>query len=572
MDYPSQPPEIVEVDLADWQDDEFYPSTVSQHSDEQVSPSKPCPLDSLPYEIMEEIAELLFVTPGQRHFLKLFSLTCKRIRRLCAPILFRSIMVSIEYKLLPGRVFHDTGKFWLYVKQLILCGSWEADYLGPSVKHHGASFLLKKLVSRLSHLNTLFVTGFGRTPIPADISHTLLSIPTLSSFILQTWENSPHPLLAIDAHPFTTTFTSFEYRVPELARSKSVLNGEWSVLEFVTTQMSSSLVRLTLPVGVISFSAISRTCWPNLRELNLEGDCELGHGQTVDIGAVLSGMPFLRSLRVSLPQGSKSHRVVMQRARQVASFPCQDLEDLTVSFPDPDDVVYSQLPPTLRRLALRCTPRHYNHRYRFEQKTLMQLGLRSPILTAFELLSVLRRCRSELLQELELEYEEDERDEELLTNISTYFPALRILTLYRYRRRDSEVDLSAVELAQALSPLRSLRMLRLHLDHSNAPHPLSAYMPDVPPGAWCRHAELLTKTAYTLAARLASLEFVCMLSRKRWSNRWLPYRVLRSQGMDTAVELDELIPAIGHLSMLDENGPRTRAQYPALEELDYYEF
>ena len=78
-----------------------------------------CPLDSLPYEIMEEIAELLFVTPGQKHFLKLFSLTCKRIRRLCAPILFRSIMVSIEYKLLPGRVFHDTGKFWLYVKYVL---------------------------------------------------------------------------------------------------------------------------------------------------------------------------------------------------------------------------------------------------------------------------------------------------------------------------------------------------------------------------------------------------------------------------------------------------------------------
>ena len=72
-------------------------------------------------------------------------------------------------------------------------------------------------------------------------------------------------------------------------------------------------------------------------------------------------------------------------------------------------------------------------------------------------------------------------------------------------------------------------------------------MRDVPPGAWCRHAELLTKTAYTLAARLASLEFVCMLSRKRWTNRWLPYRVFRSPGMDTAVELDELIPAIDHL-------------------------
>ncbi|KAH9896075.1 hypothetical protein C8Q73DRAFT_690757 [Cubamyces lactineus] len=575
--YPDMKPEssparyirIIELDPDDWEFADESNTSPRSRNDVRWLPTGPCILDNIPQDILEEIVQVLATMPNR--YLKFFSLTCKRIRRLCKPHLFQTMRLSCESKILPGKVYHDTGDVWRHIRELTIYGSWNARFLGPLVKNHGVASVLEDFLSRLSRLNTLNLIG-SVAGIPSDVANMLLSISTLSRFILEVKLDCLHPTLPRGARLPTMTFTSFEYMVPRYSVSTPSFNGGASILQLVLEQRSSSLVHLTLPIGIISSSTLACLRWPRLRELNLQGDCDLGQGAPVAIDAILSGMPYLRSLSVLLPQGPNSRRLSLWPLQRDAPFPCQELESLAVSYADPQDSAYSQLPATLRRLSLRCTPRHYVRRYRFEEKTLIHLGLQSPILTASEVLSILRQCRSERLWELELEYEEDERDKELLASISAYFPALAVLTLYRYRRRDHSIDASAIEMAQALAPLKRLRILRLHLDFANAPHPLMCYMTNVQPGTWAAYDNTLTSTAGTFVAHVESLQLVCMLFRERRTNKWRPYKVVRGQPHGSSVQLDESITTLGHLNICDEDGPRTSAQYTTREELHLFEF
>ncbi|KAI0327875.1 hypothetical protein GY45DRAFT_1078933 [Cubamyces sp. BRFM 1775] len=300
------------------------------------------------------------------------------------------------------------------------------------------------------------------------------------------------------------TFESFEYKVPEFSTSPM------SILELVLKQSSSSLVHLSLPAGIISSSTLASLPWPRLRELDSRTTVTSEEAQSI----LPPCCPECRfcALCVLLPQGPNSHGLSLWRVQRGSPFPCQEFESMTVSYPDPQDSAYSQPPATLRRLALRHTPRHY--RYRFEQKTIDYLSLRFAILTASEVFLILCQHRSEQLQELELEYEEDGCDNELLTGISAYSAALTILTLYRYRRRDSTMGGSAADMAQALTPLRRHRILRLHLDFVNAPHLLTCYMVDIPPGTWDTFFNTFTSTACVFAAHpVFWSSFVCCSER-----------------------------------------------------------
>ncbi|TBU54747.1 hypothetical protein BD310DRAFT_935218 [Dichomitus squalens] len=57
-----------------------------------------------------------------------------------------------------------------------------------------------------------------------------------------------------------------------------------------------------------------------------------------------------------------------------ATLPWQRLRYLSVSYPDPEDEVYSHLPTTLRSLALRCWPRHYLHTLPHDAEAMNWMG------------------------------------------------------------------------------------------------------------------------------------------------------------------------------------------------------
>ena len=111
--------------------------------------------------------------------------------------------------------------------------------------------------------------------------------------------------------------------------------------------------------------------------------------------------------------------------------PLPNLERLVIAYPNPQDEIFDHLPPTIRSLSLRYCPHLDVQRSPYEYSTRFDLSLDSTAI-----LSILRRCEALELDYLELEYTTaslDQDDITLLQYISTAFPSLSSLKLFRYR-------------------------------------------------------------------------------------------------------------------------------------------
>ncbi|OSD07124.1 hypothetical protein PYCCODRAFT_799280 [Trametes coccinea BRFM310] len=215
-------------------------------------------------------------------------------------------------------------------------------------------------------------------------------------------------------------------------------------------------------------------------------------------------MPALEELCLSVaPPAGTGHALVFCSPEWHGSFPWPRLKRLVVSYPDPDDKLYSLLfiADTLQCLDLRCWPRHYIHLSPDDRVHMRQLRWRSPILTSFELLRLFGRCHSRHLTELAIEYSEDEDDLELLKNIPISFPNLETLIFYRYRRlRTDNVPIRAIGEALAFHP--RLRVVYAHLDLSGTPQPwVNCYYRNAN-DRLARHRQVLVDAARELAQGL----------------------------------------------------------------------
>ncbi|KAI0641649.1 hypothetical protein C8Q79DRAFT_284088 [Trametes meyenii] len=368
---------------------------------------------------------------------------------------------------------------------------------------------------------------------------------------------------------------SLRFSIPDYRYHPRNMPGETKLMAHLLQQLPSSLEVLYIPLDVAPLSAMTTFEWPRLRELHLKGDRRQDISTCPPMITVIARMPRLRSLSLLRAHGhaQDSPRHIIWPADKTGYSLYQELERVTISYPDPADKIYSHMPSTLQRLSLRCWPRHYIHQHRHDRKTIEdRLGWMSPILRSSELCTILQRCETPKLQELEIEYEEDADDLALLQSIPFLFPNLTSLTVIRYRGTDVS-DVPVSQIALALSGLRSLRILRIHLDFPGTPHPLSTMMPIKSFGLFEAHEELLQHSAHTFAVSLpGSLRFVCCLLRERWTNSWLPFRVMRDSGGLMSVKLDEDVTDIGDISMLDDPGPLTNDQAPQYELYPRFEF
>ncbi|OJT10629.1 hypothetical protein TRAPUB_12849 [Trametes pubescens] len=268
---------------------------------------------------------------------------------------------------------------------------------------------------------------------------------------------------------------------------------------------------------------MSKVDWPMLQTLTLEGffPTDADHWPAELLLSMFCRMPALRRLVIT---AALTHYTAT-RCCMLGSKPCavtalQRLRSITIAYPNPNDRVFSIPFPDLTHLALRDWPRHYDivaHKY-------YNRTFRSPILSATEALSILRRLQAPVLATLELVYFADEADDDLLAFIANAFPKLQHLQLHRYRSSSDET-VDHRRIARTLSAAQSLVSLRLNLDFQGDP---GEHNPDLQVSrdvlkAWCSQLSTFGWEILSALELCASLKGVALLYRGELPGMWAWY-------------------------------------------------
>ncbi|PIL28095.1 hypothetical protein GSI_09746 [Ganoderma sinense ZZ0214-1] len=332
----------------------------------------------------------------------------------------------------------------------LLCGTIPAQFLRDALR----SMPLLRSV----HLTacTLDMHGIGWDSIAA-----ILSAPQLRSFTLGTYllspREAPSDRTCTDA---LAPITTFRFDQPDLHASLLDYPAQQDTLAFVLPRLHSFLESLFLPSEVAPVAVLSQTQWPRLREFSLTGEFDLSVGYPTPLASLFSGMSGLRilNLTLALPLGVSRKRLMLWPEGHESRLPWPDLESLTLSFPDPEDRIFAHLPPSLRRLSLRCTPHHCLRLWEYMEYYYYD----SPILYSSEMLEILTKISAPLLDHLQLEYLVDSAEDDLLRCIVDKFPNVGFLEVQRFQTSLHE-SVPVATVAQRLSGLHSLHTLRAHL-------------------------------------------------------------------------------------------------------------
>ncbi len=158
------------------------------------------------------------------------------------------------------------------------------------------------------------------------------------------------------------------------------------------------------------------------------------------------------------------------------------------------------------------------------------------------MLKVLGACKSTLLEQLDIEFEEDLGDGSLFRSLPTLFPNLTVLTIHRYRSRSSEVVLvvstSGFLITNHLTDKDGCRhsfqrpfplcASSVYLDCTSASQTHrpsgSSLHPLHPPKCLIPYQHAADCSARNLAP---GVDWVCLLLRHHHINEFRPYRVVR---------------------------------------------
>ena len=324
----------------------------------------------------------------------------------------------------------------------LLCGAICASFLRDALR------AMPRL--RSVHLEAYAQEKHG---IAWDSIAAILSTPQLRRFGLMTFLLCPREAPSETQADALAPITTFRYDQRVLRSFLRTYPAQRDTLAFLLPRLHRSLESLHLPSEIAPMAALSATQWPRLRELSLSGEFRPDAEYPTPLVSLFSGMPGLRILNLAfaLPRGVTRKQLVLwpegYRHSDASQLPWPDLESLTLSFPDPEDRIFSRLPPSLRRLSLRCTPRHCLHLWEGDKYDYYS----SPILYSSEMLEILTKISAPLLDYLQLEYIADDADDDLLRCISGKFPNVRSLEIQRFlASRDSEEPVSVVSSASSL--------------------------------------------------------------------------------------------------------------------------
>ncbi|KAH9847740.1 hypothetical protein C2E23DRAFT_786971 [Lenzites betulinus] len=473
---------------------------------------------------------------GHPGSIKAVSMTCRRMRSYCAPLLFHTYLLRSSHKVkIPPEgvrpyVRHVRCITLFYpIRDLYVCG-----YFHPDDGLMGNRYVVTDDPSQfgmeldfLPALETVtFVSAAGGVPWYAI--KKCLEHPTVTSISIganSTWMCAPPPTPS-DIPPHGSRLTHLSYTPSQWRETESVLYKtdlrpiyalESSYLRALVLPMSRTAESLTLPAETAPLSEMANMDWPRLHTLSLVGRYT-DPDQCRFIPLMLLRMPNLRTLSIKVMQCEGMWRPPLLKDLPETIL---RLRSLKVSYPAPDDPIFSCIGDGLTSLSLRDSPRHYfKGRYRSDV-----LPAIFPILNASECLGILKRISAPRLLLLEIVYQADAAEDELLQYLPGAFPRLRELALHRYRAQPED-SVPYLHIARTLTAIKHLRMLYLNLDINGTPTSPAWILEDFEEdNPWSDlRDEWGLEIAKVLQPSLKSFEYVALLLHYRYEGHWAHYR------------------------------------------------
>ncbi|EJD37650.1 hypothetical protein AURDEDRAFT_188020 [Auricularia subglabra TFB-10046 SS5] len=446
-----------------------------------------------------------FSSRDPEHPLESLSMTCRRLRAVCVPILFQCMSLTDE------RDLDDI----------------------PSVLSHARIFSLRHIstprgVEALFKAAPRVCEAYCDRGVQEGVLPVILSCPTLEILTFKNVSIAGHfPSLRVAAPLRSLRCIFSSLRSPGDINSKYTPRShcflqERELLESVIAQCRATLEVLVLPGESTRLSALAPAAWPRLRELSI---CGIGPELDASFSQLFAAMPNLEVLTLLLSQRHHGPPLTILPADPKDAFvDLARLVRVTLSYPNPVDGVFRGLTPALRELSIRDSPRFYwitEHSNSF---------YRTPILCCRDALHIFRQLSdgadaASNLERLELVVRatetEIEDEMELYAFVAAACPRLRVLELHRYRNvldpRDVRVAIPLDAIADALQGFRSLSHLRLNVDL-----PLQWHTPDSYPRFVDELDELAARVARALPW-LDTFELFHMNFADRYT--WQPWRV-----------------------------------------------
>ncbi|KAI0668228.1 hypothetical protein C8Q78DRAFT_283779 [Trametes maxima] len=480
----------------------------------------------------EDVLRMIFKLLQPSGGLCAIATTCKSLRRSAMPVLFSHCEVLTRFLALEDVELFLPEVLWPYIQHLTFLGAFQKNFVFISNFEREPTMLafpLRDVLPHLTQLRTVSFKSLEGSGIVLDALTAILSIPQLREFHSDGLLDPQEPM------PETTSMaiaplTSFRYADDDPWREVDRFSAfEHMVLSNIFTQARRTLVTLAIQAESAPYDLFPSEPWPALRELYLTGERTMIERLDVPIISVLGKMPHLQILSLALTLAGESTPQAIWPGGYDIEFPWPQLVSLTVSYPDPSDQLYSHLPSGLRRLAIRCYPRHYVHR--ILDHIFDCLDWVSPLPSSTTMLLILRQCKTPAITELDVEFKaaaSESDDIALFHHISAAFPLITHLTVHRYRS-SHETTMLIDGIAESLAPLSQLRILRISCDFPEEPYVFAtpSNYGENEAAAYATLRDLVQRTADTFARVLSpSLEFVCILQRRRANNYWVPYHVV----------------------------------------------
>ncbi|OBZ67600.1 hypothetical protein A0H81_12504 [Grifola frondosa] len=488
-------------------------------------------LDTLNDDILEEILSIMPFSD-----LACLSTVSHRLRCACKPLIFRTLtftsLRNCDKHFLPR-------SFWRYIRIASIC--WI-----PQIYPESRRLELESSFPQLHSLHTICIEEFDHC-ISWSTLKALLSPPALQNLEVLSYRwpaRSPFDIeelksMQLSLRKFKSSTCGSFWSYP-VNRDLIPLEAAWTW--WILEKSRLTLESLTIPAETAQYSRMIATTWPSLQEFNLYG---FAPDPDVSLLSFLSRTQKLRSLTLKLAQTREYPPFMLWPPGAVANVDLTHLRSFTISYPHPDDTIFSHLPSELQSLSVRDCPRYYIG------DTVGEIPKRMPLLSATELLRILRTQVFHHLERLEVVYRADGNDSELVEFIVTTFPLLTFLEIHRYPAHGDET-IPLTEIIATLSRLTHLRVLHLNLTSpASPPSPLDGPL---------RESTQLQEAQSKLVAQAFSrsqLREMGFLNRQYSLNFWATWYIDRdSSGHITQCYHEELSTL--RYRFVDEPGPPVR--------------
>ncbi|KAI0327535.1 hypothetical protein GY45DRAFT_1327542 [Cubamyces sp. BRFM 1775] len=341
------------------------------------------------------------------------------------------------------------------------------------------------------------------------------------------WTPMPSDLPSGEHYTSRNSLTHFQYdtntfrellsvRIPWGFRAEYAM--ETRSLARLVFDMHITAESLSLPMETAPLSLMQDLEWSRIRCFSLYGRYELLSPPGVSsLPAVLSRMSSLRILHVQARQHPTLTRApILGRSPHVLT-EMMELRSLTLAYPDPEDAIFRVNAPFLTCLSLRDEPRRY-----LEPQDPDYAAVYCPLLKASECLYILRKFATPALESLELVYEADDGETDLLRHLSSHYSRLARLELHRYQARNDKNDVPYTSITTVLTSITPLKSLHLNLGTREMP-PVRCNDFELCK-AWAYARDARAQEILTIMRRCPNLEYVAMLDPRYQCCTWVEYR------------------------------------------------